>query len=322
VTESPALPGRFVRRQSDFEPAYRRLLATGELKDKVEQARAALASCRLCPRDCGVNRLDNESGVCRSGRNADVASAFPHFGEEDCLRGWRGSGTIFFSWCNLRCIFCQNWDISWQGEGQPMSAAGIASIMLDLERQGCHNINFVTPEHVVPQVLEAIYLAAQQGLRLPIVYNTSGYDSLESMDLLDGVIDIYMPDFKIWDGATAKKLLLAENYPQAAREALRRMHQQVGDLILDEKGLALRGLLVRHLVMPNDLAGTREIMRFLAQELSPHTYVNLMAQYRPAGLVLSRPERYAEIDRQITPQEYTKAARLARREGLHRFDGH
>ena len=321
MTISQGVPGRFTRRRSDFRAAYQHTLATGELAEKVDRARAALASCRLCPRDCGVDRLEGEIGVCRSGSHANVASAFAHFGEEDCLRGWRGSGTIFFSWCNLRCIFCQNWDISWQGDGRPMSAAAIASIMLDLERQGCHNINFVTPEHVVPHVLEAVYLAARRGLQLPIVYNTSAHDSAESLALLDGVVDIYMPDFKIWDEEVAKKLLLAADYPQTAREALRIMHRQVGDLVMDEKGLALRGLLVRHLVMPDGLAGTGEVMRFLARELSPDTYVNLMAQYRPAGLVLRRPERYREIGRAITAREYAEAARLARREGLHRFDG-
>ena len=305
---------------ADFEPVYRRTLASGELARKVKAAIAALGSCRLCPRDCGVDRLSNEAGVCRSGRYAEVASAFAHFGEEDCLRGSRGSGTIFFSWCNLRCVFCQNFDISWRGEGDTASAEEIAAMMLGLQEQGCHNINFVTPEHVVAQVLEAVYIAAQQGLRLPIVYNTSAYDSLESLALLDGVVDIYMPDFKIWSPEVARKLLLAENYPEAARAAVLEMHRQVGDLVTDDQGVAVRGLLVRHLVMPSDLAGTREVMGFLAQEVSPHTYVNLLAQYRPAGQVLSRSGRYAEIGRQITSQEFLQAARVATEEGIHRFD--
>jgi len=249
-----------------------------------------------------------------------VASAFPHHGEEDCLRGWRGSGTIFFSWCNLRCIFCQNWDISWQGEGRPMSAGAIASIMLDLERQGCHNINFVTPEHVVPQVLEAIYLAARRGLRLPIVYNTSGYDSLQSLELLDGVVDIYMPDFKFWEPGTGDRLAVAPDYPEAARLALREMHRQVGDLVFDEQGVAQRGVLVRHLVMPASVDDTRRIMRFLAEEISPDTFVNLMAQYHPAGLVLARPGRFPELARRLRGRELDDAWRAAREAGLHRFD--
>jgi len=300
---------------------YLRTLKTGELANKVELAIAALAACRLCPRDCDADRLDDRVGICRTGRHARLASAFAHFGEEDCLRGTRGSGTIFFSGCSLRCVFCQNFDISWQGEGQATRAAELATVMLGLQQQGCHNINLVTPEHVVAQVLEAIYIAARQGLRLPIVYNTSGYDSLTSLALLDGVVDIYMPDFKIWSPAVAKKLLLAEDYPEHARAAATEMYRQVGDLVSDEEGLALRGLLVRHLVMPDHLAGTRAVMRFLAQEVSPHTYVNLMNQYRPAGRVLDRSGRYSAISRQVTTEEYAEAARAAADAGIYRFDG-
>ncbi|MEE8277189.1 MAG: radical SAM protein, partial [Thermoanaerobaculia bacterium] len=238
----PASMAPFVRPRRSFEPAYLETYESGKLKEKVEQGLEALRSCRVCPRDCDVDRLKDERAVCRTGRYARVASAFPHFGEEDCLRGWRGSGTIFFSYCNLRCVFCQNFDLSWEGEGEEMGAREIAALMLSLQERGCHNINFVTPEHVVPQVLEAIYEAVGRGLRLPIVYNTSAYDSLHSLELLDGVVDVYMPDFKFWGGATTKRLVLAENYPERARETIPEMQLQVGDLVFDEDGLALRGL--------------------------------------------------------------------------------
>lgn len=310
----------FVRPRQDFVPAYLSTYESGELERRVETGLQGLSSCTYCPRRCGVDRSREEHGVCHSSRHAEVASAFPHFGEESCLSGSRGSGTIFFSWCNLRCVFCQNFDISWQGEGQNLTAEQIASLMLQLQREGCHNINLVTPEHVVPQVLEAVFAAVAAGLRLPIVYNTSAYDALESLELLDGVVDVYMPDFKIWDSATARRLLQAEDYPERARQAIRRMHEQVGDLLFDEQGLALRGLLVRHLVMPNRLAGSGEIMRFLVQEISPHTYVNLMDQYRPAGRVMAGDERYADIARRPTASEYEEAMRAARQAGIHRFD--
>jgi putative pyruvate formate lyase activating enzyme len=239
-------------------------------------------------------------------------------GEEDCLRGWRGSGTIFFANCNLRCVFCQNFDISQEGRGDPVLPEGLAALMLSLQAAGCHNINFVTPEHVVPQIIEALPMAVQAGLRLPIVYNTSAYDSLHSLRLLDGIVDIYMPDFKFWDDRRSLRYLKAKDYPQTARRALREMHRQVGALMLDEDGIARRGLLVRHLVMPDDLAQTADIMRFLAQELSPDTFVNLMAQYRPAAKVSS--DKYPEINRPTTTQEYNQAARLAQQAGLWRFD--
>ena len=236
------------------------------------------------------------------------------------MRGSRGSGTIFFSGCNLRCVFCQNFDISWQGQGSPVQAAWIAGRMLDLQQQGCHNINLVTPEHVVPQALEAIWLAARQGLRLPIVYNTSAYDSRLSLELLDGVVDIYMPDFKFWSPQLARRYLLAEDYPATARAAILEMHRQVGDLVFDAQGVAQRGLLVRHLVMPAAVDDTRRIMRFLARQISPDTFVNLMAQYRPAGLVLARPGRFPDLERRVRRPELDEAWRAAREAGLHRFD--
>jgi putative pyruvate formate lyase activating enzyme len=247
-----------------------------------------------------------------------VGSYFPHFGEEDCLRGWNGSGTIFFSWCNLRCVFCQNFDLSQQGEGREVRPEELARMMLALQAKGCHNINFVTPEHVVPQILEALPLAIRGGLRLPIVYNTSAYDSLESIRLMDGVVDIYMPDFKFWNPELAKRYVKARDYPEAARAAIKEMHRQVGPLVFDARGLAKRGVLVRHLVMPGGIAEAREILRFLATEISPDTYVNIMAQYRPAGKV--NQDNYSEIDRMVTPMEYQEAVWIAHEEGLHRLD--
>ncbi|HXF85542.1 MAG TPA: radical SAM protein [Anaerolineales bacterium] len=302
----------------DFEPAYLRLYRTGELQRRAREAVEALASCHVCPRDCGVDRLADKTAACKTGRYARVGSYFPHFGEEDCLRGWNGSGTIFFSWCNLRCQFCQNFDISQLGHGEEVRPERLAEMMLELQAMGCHNINFVTPEHVVPQILEALPLAVEGGLRLPIVYNTSAYDSMESLRQMDGIVDIYMPDFKIWDTRMALKYLLAKDYPEAARRAIKEMHRQVGELKMDEHGLAKRGVLVRHLVMPGAIAGTRAIMEFLAREVSPHTYVNIMAQYYPAGKVSN--EKYPEINRRITSQEYADALAAAREAGLYRFD--
>jgi putative pyruvate formate lyase activating enzyme len=308
----------FLLASQDFEPAYMRLYRTGELARRAREAIASLASCHVCPRDCGVDRLADKSAACKTGRYARVSSFFPHFGEEDCLRGWNGSGTIFFSWCNLRCQFCQNFDVSHLGQGEEARPEQLAEMMLILQARGCHNINFVTPEHVVPQILEALSLAVRDGLRLPIVYNTSSYDSMESLRQMDGVVDIYMPDFKIWDSRMALKYLLAKDYPEAACRAIKEMHRQVGELKVDEQGLAKRGVLVRHLVMPGAVAGTREIMKFLAHEVSRHTYVNVMAQYYPAGKVSK--EKYSEINRRITPQEYDNALAAAREAGLYRFD--
>ena len=258
--------------------AYLALFESGELKWRVEIAREMLRSCTACPRNCRVDRLADKFAVCRTGRYGIVSSHFAHFGEEDCLRGRRGSGTIFFSGCNLRCVFCQNWDISQKSAGAECPPGEIAERMLALQRRGCHNINFVTTEHVVPQVLEAIAEAVPRGLDLPIVYNTSAYDSVASLRLLEGVVDIYMPDFKYWDGEMARKYSRAPDYPQVARRTIQEMHRQVGELVFDEEGLARRGLLIRHLVMPDDIAGTREVARWIARELSPNTYVNIMSQ--------------------------------------------
>ena len=309
----------FTVRSQDCEPAYLTLHRSGELAERARLAVESLEHCIACPRRCGADRLADERGTCKVGRHAIVSSHFPHHGEEDCLRGRAGSGTIFFSMCNLACVFCQNWEISHDGEGRVVDAARLAAMMLELQQAGCHNINFVTPEHIVPQILESLPLAVEQGLRLPLVYNTSGYDALDSLRLLDGVVDVYMPDFKMWDPQAAECYLGAADYPEAARRALREMHRQVGALRLDEHGLARRGVLVRHLVMPGGLAGTREVCEFLARELSPDTYVNLMAQYHPAGRV--SPREFGEIARRITDEEYAEAFALARAAGLHRFDG-
>ncbi len=302
----------------EFEPAYLRLYESGELKQRVERALDALCSCAVCPRNCRVDRIADKFAVCKTGRNAVVGSYFAHFGEEDCLRGWKGSGTIFFSGCNLRCVFCQNFDISWQLRGTPAPPQKLAAMMLELQETGCHNINFVTPEHVVPQIVEALPFAVEGGLRLPIVYNTSAYDSMESLEIMDGIVDIYMPDFKYWDSEMARKYSKAPDYPHVARRTIREMYRQVGDLELDEDGLAKRGLIIRHLVMPEDIAGTREVMRWIARELSPNTYVNLMAQYNPAGKVSAK--EYSEINRRLKPSEYEQALDEAWRAGLKRLD--
>jgi putative pyruvate formate lyase activating enzyme len=296
-------------------PAYLDLAARGVLGERVAEALGGLGDCTACPRNCHVDRLANERGVCRVGRRARVSSAFAHHGEEDVLRGTNGSGTIFFNGCNLKCVFCQNWEISQDGGGTEVDAVTLGGMMLALQDRGCHNINLVTPEHVVPQVLEAVEQAVAGGLNLPIVYNTSGYDSLESLRLLDGVVDIYMPDFKVWEPETAHRLLKARDYPQVARRAIAEMQRQVGPLQLDERGLAVRGLLVRHLVMPGLGEETRRILGWLA-ELHPDTYVNVMDQYRPAGLVARHPERYEDVARGLTASEWRDAWDAANASGL------
>ena len=299
-------------------PAYVELFESGELARRAQAAVDSLADCAVCARQCHVDRRDESDlkSYCRTGRYAHASSCFPHHGEESVLRGWNGSGTIFFSHCNLRCVFCQNFDISWEAHGRQVTPDELATMMLRLERLGCHNVNFVTPSHVVPQILEALCIAVEGGLRLPLVYNTGGYDHVETLRLLDGVVDIYMPDFKFWDPEVSKELANAKDYRQVACAAIREMHRQVGDLEIDERGLARRGLLVRHLVLPNDQAGTREVMRFLAREISPETYVNVMPQYRPAGYA----HRHDSISRPLTVGEFSEAVAIAREEGLSRFD--
>ena len=312
------MPGVTSSKSETFEPVYLRTYARDELAPRVERALKLLQSCTACPRSCKVNRLEDKFAVCKTGRHAVVSSHFPHHGEEDCLSGWRGSGTIFFTGCNLRCVFCQNLDISWQVRGTPAPPRGLAAMMLELQAQGCHNINLVTPEHVAPQIVQALPFAIEKGLRLPLVYNTSAYDSMESLALLDGLVDIYMPDFKYWDAETARKYSRAPDYPEVARRAIKEMHRQVGNLVIEDNGLARRGLLIRHLVMPEDVAGTRAVMQWIADELSPETYVNIMAQYHPAGKV-SRSD-HAEINRRVTSAEYERALDAAWRAGLKRLD--
>jgi len=299
-----------------FIPSYIQAHRTGKLADCIKKAYKILENCRLCPRECEVNRLEDEKGICRTGRSAMVSSFNPHFGEEDPLVGTHGSGTIFMTNCNLLCVFCQNWEISHLGQGSEVSSKTLAEMMIHLQRLGCHNINFVTPTHVVPQILDALPHAIEGGLNVPLVYNTGGYDAVESLKLLEGIFDIYMPDFKFWDPEMARKYLKASDYPEKARDAIKEMHRQVGDLTIDENGIALRGILLRHLVMPGGVAGTRNIMRFIAKEISPNTYVNIMDQYRPCG----NAYKYPPLDRSITDDEYEEALRAAREEGVTRLD--
>lgn len=299
------------------EPGYLSLLETGELEQRVAAARRHLAACDLCARECGVDRT-RRLGACRTGRNAIVASWGPHHGEEDPLRGWAGSGTIFFACCNLRCAYCQNFEVSQLRLGREVEPDALAEVMLTLQQQGCHNINLVSPSHVVAPILQAVCLAARRGLRLPLVYNTGGYDSLVALHLLDGVIDIYMPDMKYADTRVARRLSRVIGYPRANRDAVREMHRQVGNLILDADGLAVRGLLVRHLVLPGGLAGTQEVVGFLAEEISKDTYLNLMAQYRPAFHARGHPP----LDRRPTSEELQNAMKVAAQAGLWRLDGH
>jgi putative pyruvate formate lyase activating enzyme len=308
----------FFADSKSFEPAYLALHRSGELKQRAEAAVERLARCLVCPRNCGANRVAGQTAACHTGRHAQVASYFAHLGEEDCLRGWRGSGTLFFARCNLRCVFCQNYDISQTDPGREVSPQRLAEMMLELQAAGCHNLNFVTPEHVVPEILEALPVAVERGLRLPIVYNTSAYDSLDSLSLLDGIVDIYMPDFKFWDPVLSLRYLKAKDYPEVARRAIREMHRQVGPLKFDERGLAKRGLLVRHLVMPEGIAGSEAVLRFLAEEISRETYVNLMDQYTPAGRVTR--EQFREINRRVRADEYERAVKAAKAAGLWRFD--
>jgi putative pyruvate formate lyase activating enzyme len=299
-----------------FQPVYIETHKKGLLKIKAEQARKILASCVLCPRMCGVDRLSGETGVCKTGALAMVSSYNAHFGEEAPLVGRNGSGTIFFTNCNLLCVFCQNYDISHEGCGEEVSDEQLAGIMLYLQKTGCHNINFVTPSHVVPQILSALVIAVENGLSIPLVYNTGGYDRVDTLKILDGIIDIYMPDFKFWDQDIADKACDAKDYPEAARNALSEMFRQVGDLVVDEHGVAQRGLLVRHLVMPHGYAGTREVMCFIADKISKNTYVNVMFQYRPCG----NAYQFKEFSSRPTERDFDEAVKAAKEEGITRLD--
>jgi putative pyruvate formate lyase activating enzyme len=296
--------------------AYLGLYRCGELATRIERAKSILGSCEICPRHCQVNRLAGEVGKCRTGARAMVSSYSPHFGEEAPLVGSHGSGTIFFTNCNLRCVFCQNYSISQLGEGREVNKEELAAMMLSLQKTGCHNINLVSPTHVVPQILEALELAVAGGLFIPLVYNSGGYDSVETLRLLEGIVDIYMPDMKYSDDEIARHYSGIENYPSVNRAAVKEMHRQVGDLQIDEQGVATRGLLVRHLVLPHGLAGTREIVRFLAEEISLNTYLNVMAQYHPCH----KASQFPLLSRSITREEFLEAVELARQRGLQRLD--
>ncbi len=302
---------------STFEPAYLRTEHEGRLAALENDLWEIFRSCRLCPRECGANRLKGETGVCSSTSRLKVASFGPHFGEERPLVGSGGSGTIFFSNCNLLCCFCQNWEINHRGDGSYITHDDLADMMLSLQRRGCHNINLVTPTHVVPHAVRALRLAIRRGLLIPIVYNNGGYDSLEVIRKLDGIVDIYLPDFKYQDGALAAKYSTgASDYPEVAAAVIKEMHRQVGELQMDTRGVARRGLIIRHLVMPNNIAGTDRFVRWVAQELTPTTFVNLMAQYHPEH----RAFDYPEISRRITSEEWHQARSWAKEAGLKNID--
>ena len=301
---------------SPWRPSYLRLEEEGRFEERIDQAYAVLESCQLCPRRCGVNRLRGEAGVCRTAEHAVVFSAQPHYGEELPLVGDHGSGTIFFSNCNLRCVFCQNWPIAHEGRGQPLDVDALADLMLRVQRSGCHNVNLVTPTHVVPQILQATRIAAQRGLSIPLVYNTGGYDALHTIELLDGVVDIYLPDLKFMDAEPAARFMGAQDYPETAQAAIAEMHHQVGELVTDLRDIAVRGLMIRHLVMPNHVANTRAFVHWVAETLTPSTYVNIMSQYR----VEHRAFEHPDIARAISTQEYLEAMDWAEEAGLTNLD--
>lgn len=292
-------------------------LSSAELCKKARLAEHILKKCTLCPRNCKIDRTSGNRGFCRTGDKPFIASWGPHFGEEKPLVGRFGSGTIFFSFCNLGCIFCQNWTISHLGKGSEMSFERLAQIMLEMQNIGCHNINLVTPTHQMPMILHSIAIASKMGLKIPIVYNCGGYESIEALKILEGIVDIYMPDFKYSNPEMALKYSKTKDYPEIAKAAIKEMHRQVGDLIINEKGIAEKGLLVRHLVLPEGIAGTKEIVRFIAEEISKNTYINIMDQYYPCYKAFEHPP----LDRRITTKEYSEAVKMALDAGLKRIDG-
>jgi putative pyruvate formate lyase activating enzyme len=293
-------------------PSYLRLYESGELDDRIAKLYRILGSCELCPRKCKVNRLEGKRGFCRSGKELLVSSYDPHFGEEEPLVGTGGSGTIFLTNCNLGCVYCQNYEISHLGWGSARSEDQVAVMMLSLQERGCHNINLVTPTHFAPQLVRALQIAVGKGLRVPLVWNCGGYESVDVLRLLDGIVDIYMPDIKYGDDRVAEKYSGVPNYFTVAKEAVREMHRQVGDLKLDSQGVAYRGLLIRHLILPNGLAGSGEVLRFVAEEISPNSYINVMPQYRPAGMA----NQYGELSRHPTHEEFNRAMAIVRELGL------
>lgn len=309
-----AFPGNW-RMKRILEVSYRQLLKTGKLKEKSRKARERLSCCDLCAHACRVNRLQGPGGICQAGDSVQISSFGPHFGKENVLVGRAGSGTIFFTGCNLKCVFCQNWEISHLRQGELISVEELAKIMLQLAESGCHNINLVTPTPYLPQILAALEIAAHQGLNLPVVYNCGGYESPIALELLSGVVDIYMPDLKFGDDEKAFSLTGARNYFSAVKAAVAEMHRQVGDLLLDADGIAYRGLIVRHLVLPGNLAATGQIINFIAKEISPHTYLNLMDQYYPAF----RAGKFPPLNRRLHAHEYQSAVEMAKAAGLYRF---
>ncbi len=295
-------------------PSYISDISLEELKERRDKLYELLEACRLCPNECGTNRKLNDSGNCRSGYLPIVSSYFPHFGEEPPLVGRFGSGTIFFTNCNLDCKFCQNYDISHYGIGKEISIEDLASMMIYLQNRGCHNINFVTPTHFTPQIVDALIIARERGLEIPLVYNCGGYESIETLKLLDKIIDIYMPDIKYSSNENAFKYSGISNYWDVVREAVKEMHRQVGDLVISTTGIAKRGLLIRHLVLPNDIAGSRKVLQFIASEISKNSYVNIMDQYRPAYLA----NNYLELNRSLREREFFEVVQYAKEIGLHR----
>lgn len=295
-----------------INPSYLALLENGELKNRVAKLKEMLSNCVLCPHQCQVNRLKGEKGYCRTLTNSIVSGASPHFGEEKELVGKYGSGTIFFSHCNMKCVFCQNYEISFCGEGEELEASQLADTMIYLQNKGCHNINLVSPGHIIPQIVEAIWLAAKAGLTLPIVYNTNGYDLTDTLKLLDGIIDIYMPDIKLADNTKGYKYLGVKNYFSIAKAAIKEMYNQVGNLKTDRDNIAYQGLLIRHLVMPENLADSDKIMQFTATEISKDCYINIMSQYYPAH----EAGKYKELDREISRNEYRAVIQSASDAGL------
>jgi len=304
--------------RGEFVPGYARLERAGLLAPRIDALKEMYKECRLCPRACGVDRTKGGKGVCQLPNRARVASAHAHFGEERPLVGRGGSGTIFFSRCNLLCEFCQNWEINHRGDGAWMSDDELAGQMLALQRLGCENINLVTPTHLGPTIVAAVRRAHARGLRLPLVWNCGGYESVEAIRLLEGIVDIYLPDFK-WMDAEAPRLYCAgaADYPERAAEAIREMHRQVGGLVVDERGAALRGLIIRHLVMPGNLARTDLFVQWVARELGPETVVNVMGQYRPAH----RAAKYPALARRLNSAEYREALGWATAAGLIEIQG-
>jgi len=298
------------------QPSYLHIIETGKFKNIINRLYKKLESCTLCPRECKVNRLGNEIGLCGVGKKPKVSSYAPHFGEEKPLVGSCGSGTIFLTGCNLRCVYCQNYEISQLGQGREIDIDELANHMLELQYSGCHNINFVTPTHVVPQIVAAIELAAKAGLRIPLVYNCGGYESVETLNCLNDIFDIYMPDIKYGKNQIAQELSNAKDYPSIVKAAIMEMYKQVGDLVIDADGLAKRGLLIRHLVLPEGIADTELVLSFLAKDISLNTYLNIMDQYRPAF----KATQYPPLDRTIQHDEFKAAIKLAHDNDFQRID--